>query len=117
MAATVAQVRAAALALPETSEVVTWGSDLTWRVRDKIFVMGGPESPEVSVKCSKEEQAELVAMDPETYKVAAYVGRFGWVSVVLANADAGELGDLVVEAWRRTAPKRLVRAYDEGHGA
>jgi hypothetical protein len=115
VAATIAQVRAAALALPETSEVVTWGTDLTWRVRNKIFVVGGPESPQVSVKCAKEEQAELVAMAPETYRVAAYVGRYGWVSVVLANADPGELGDLIIEAWRRTAPRRLVAAYDAEH--
>jgi len=117
VAATVAQVRAVALALPETAEVVTWGTDLTWRVRDKIFAIGGPDSPSVSVKCAKEEQAELVAMAPETYRVAAYVGRYGWVSVDLATADPGELGDLIVEAWRRTAPKRLVKVYDEEHPA
>ena len=114
MPVTIAQVRTMALGLPETAEVVTWGSDLTWRVRDKIFVMGGPESPSVSVKASKEDQAELVAMAPETYSPSAYVGRFGWVSVVLANVDEGELRDLIVEAWRATAPKRLVKEYDAG---
>jgi hypothetical protein len=112
VAVTVAQVRKMALALPEASEVVTWGTDLTWRVRDKIFAMGGPKSPIVSVKCGKEEQAELIAMAPDTYSKAAYVGRFGWVAVVLATADRGELADLIVEAWRRTAPKKLVKAYD-----
>lgn len=65
MAVTVAQVRTIALGLPETAEVVTWGTDLTWRVRDKIFAMGAPESPNVSVKCSKEEQFELIAMAPD----------------------------------------------------
>jgi len=114
MAVTVAQVRTIALGLPETAEVVTWGTDLTWRVRDKIFAMGAPESPNVSVKCSKEEQFELIAMAPDTYSFAAYVGRFGWVTVALASADAGELRDLIVEAWRRTAPKTLVKAYDAG---
>ena len=110
MGATIAQVRKAALALPETTEVVTWGTDLTWRVRDKIFVMGGSKS--VSVKTSIQEQAELVAMAPETYSVAAYVGRFGWVSVQLATVDRAELLDLIADAWRRTAPKRVVAAYD-----
>jgi hypothetical protein len=108
---TVEQVRAAALALPEAVEVVTWG-ELTWRVRDKIFAMGGVESPAISVKCSREEQAELVAMDPGTYRVAAYVGRFGWVTVTLARVDVDELRELLVEAWRRTAPKALVKGFD-----
>jgi len=34
------------------------------------------------------------------------------VSVTLARADAGEVAELLSEAWRRTAPKKLVREYD-----
>jgi hypothetical protein len=116
MAVTVARVRKLALALPATTEVVTWGSDLTWRVNDKIFAMGGPSAPRISVKTSKEEQAELLAADPETFFYAAYVGRFGWVEVVLARVDAAEVNELLIEAWRRTAPKKLVKAYDLAGG-
>jgi hypothetical protein len=112
VAVTIAAVRTMALALPDTTEVVTWGTDLTWRVRDKMFVVGGPESRSVSVKASKEDQAELIAMAPQTYSVAAYVGRFGWVSVQLSTVDEDELGELIVEAWRRTAPKKLVAIFD-----
>lgn len=112
MAVTIAQVRDIALALPGAAEVPTWG-ELTWRVRDKIFVMGGgPESTSVSVKCTKEDQAELIAMAPQTYAVSAYVGRFGWVTVALSLVDADELRELIVDAWRRTAPKSAVKAYD-----
>lgn len=112
MAVTVAKVRKLALALPETAEVVTWGTDLTWRVRDKIFAMGGPDSPTISVKASKEDQETLIASDPATFSSAAYVGRFGWVSIVLANVDDDELNELLIEAWRGIAPKKLVKAYD-----
>jgi hypothetical protein len=111
---TVARVREMALALPSTEEIVTWGTDLTWRVNGKMFAVGGPDSPAISVKCSLEEQAELVASAPSVYSVAAYVGRFGWVSVMLAEADPDELRELLIEAWRRTAPKKLVKAYDAG---
>jgi hypothetical protein len=48
------------------------------------------------------------------YSSAAYVGRFGWVQVELAKVDADELRELVVDAWRRTAPKKLVKQYDAG---
>jgi len=109
---TLARVRAMALALPETAEVVTWESELTWRVRDKIFVMGGPDS--VTVRTSKEEQQELLAQDPDTFRYASYVGRFGWTSVRLSTVDGAQLAELVIEAWRRTAPKKLVAAYDSG---
>ncbi|MFC7479700.1 MmcQ/YjbR family DNA-binding protein [Luedemannella flava] len=90
------------------------GTDATWRVRGKIFVVGGDGSPAVSVKTSREEQEELLATDPETFTSAPYVGRFGWTSVKLAGVDANDLRELIIEAWRRTAPKKLVQAYDAG---
>ena len=39
------------------------------------------------------------------------------MSIQLATVDPGELGELVVEAWRQTAPRRLVATYDAGGGA
>lgn len=56
--------------------------------------------------------AELVAARPQTFAVAPYVGRYGWVRVRLPDVDETELRELLVEAWRRTAPKRLIAAYD-----
>lgn len=117
MAVTVAQVRAMALAMPGATEVVTWGTDLTWRIGEKMFAVGGPESPRVSVKASKEDQAELVSMSPETFSVAPYVGRYGWVSVRLESVDEDEMRALIIEAWRRTTPKRAVKAYDAEQAA
>jgi hypothetical protein len=60
-----------------------------------------------------EEQAALIAADPETFSVPRYVGLHGWVAVDLARVDPGELRDLIIEAWRLTAPKRLLKSYDE----
>jgi hypothetical protein len=99
--------------LPEAQEVFVaeWGHP-TFRVRNKMFAAGAPDSSTLSVKASKEEQAELVAARPDTFGISAYVGRFGWVDVTLSNVDSEELRELLVEAWRRTAPKRLVAAYD-----
>jgi hypothetical protein len=102
-----------ALRLPETEERETWG-DITFRVRDKLFVITGQDFRTASVKSSKEEQAALIGADPETFEVAAYVGRYGWVRVDLSRVDRTELNELVTEAWRLTAPKRLVAAFDAG---
>jgi hypothetical protein len=115
MAVSYEQVRDWVLALPGGAEVMVaeWGHP-TLRVGDKMFASGAPDSPTVTVKASKEEQAELIAADPETYSIAPYVGRFGWVQVQLSRADADELRALVVDAWRRTAPKKLVKSYDAG---
>ena len=114
-AVTYAKVREWVLALPGTQEVFVeqWG-DHTLRCGDKMIVVGGPAADTISVKASLEDQAELVAADPDTYSKAAYVGRFGWVRVKLATADGEELRRVVEDAWRRTAPKKLVREYDSG---
>lgn len=117
MALTYEQVRAWALALPGTSEVMVeaWGHP-TLRVNDKKFASGGPGLPTVTVKASIEEQAELVSRVPETYSPAPYVGRYGWVEVQLATVDPEELRELLVESWRRVAPRKLVSEYETTSG-
>jgi hypothetical protein len=105
-------VRRIALALPQTEERVTWETDITFRVRDKIFAIGGEGADRVSVKASLETQAELIDLDPETFASSAYVGRFGWVTVDLDRVDPALLSSLIREAWRRTAPKRLAATLD-----
>jgi hypothetical protein len=109
---TLDQVAGMALALPETVEVAAWEGERTFRTRNKIFVMGSPGSATITLKTSAEEQTELIAGDPETYAFARYVGRFGWTQVRLSTVDGGELGELIIEAWRRTAAKKTVRRYD-----
>ena len=110
------ELRRAALSLPEAEERETWGHP-TFRVRDKMFAALSDDGRLASVKATREEQAALIAADPETFGVPAYVGRHGWVSVELATADPVEVRELVTEAWRQTAPKRLVAAYDAEHPA
>lgn len=107
------KVRDWVLDLPGGQEIMVeeWGHP-TLRVNNKMFASGAPGSPTMTVKCTKEEQASLLAERPEVYSMAAYVGRFGWVEVKLSKVDPTELKELVIEAWRRTAPKKLVKEYD-----
>ena len=111
---TLDDVRRLALALPETEERLTWDTDITFRVRDKIFAIGGEGSPKVSIKADLETQAELLEMDPVTFAKSAYVGRFGWVTVDLERVDPDLLASLVRGAWRRTAPKKLASTLEDG---
>jgi hypothetical protein len=108
------ELRQMALALPEVVEKLTWEVDITFRVRDKIFVIMGPDGSQASVKATLEAQQALVSSDPETFSVSHYTGRFGWTTVDLARADPDELRELIEDAWRRTAPKKLVAAFDQG---
>jgi hypothetical protein len=107
-------VRRICLALPEVEEELTWGTDVTFRVKRKIFAIGGDGADAVSIKASPEAQADLLALDPETFSKSAYVGRFGWTTLNLERVDPDLLATLLTAAWRLTAPKRLIAATEAG---
>jgi hypothetical protein len=107
-----ATVRSFALSLPEAEERETWET-ATFRVRNKIYVMFDEKERHLWVKSTHDEQKALITMDPEAYFFPSYVGSKGWVGVVVSKADRGEVEELITEAWRMTAPKRLVAAFDE----
>ena len=109
-----ATVRSFALSLPEAEERETWET-ATFRVRNKIYVMFDEKERHLWIKSTHDEQQALIAMDPEAFFVPSYVGSKGWIGVVVSKADRGEVEDLITEAWRMTAPKRLVAAFDEAN--
>ena len=88
--ATFDDVRRVAMTLPETEEILTWETDVTFRVRKKIFAIGGDGAPHVSIKATPDAQADLLDRDPETFASAPYVGRYGWVNVRLTGVDQEE---------------------------
>jgi hypothetical protein len=104
-------VRRIALSFPEAIEQETWGHP-TFRVRGKMFAAMDVTGTSASVKASIEAQAALVGSEPETFSVARYVGQHGWVSIDLRGVDPGEMAELLEDAWRATAPKRVVAVHD-----
>jgi hypothetical protein len=105
------QFRRLCLAMPETEERETWG-EATFRCRERIFAMGSDGGEFVSVKASLDDQSGLVEMDPRTFAPSAYTGRYGWVRVRLAGVGKDLAQQLVTNAWKRTAPRRVVAGYE-----
>ena len=64
----------------------------------------------VGLKQTLAEQHALVAERPETFEVQFTTTAHGWVVVRLAGVERDELAELTFEAWRLTAPSRLVDA-------
>jgi predicted DNA-binding protein (MmcQ/YjbR family) len=106
-------VRRISMSLPEAEEILTWETDVTFRVRSKIFAIGGDGADRASIKATPMVQADLVDRDPKTFAPAAYVGRFGWITDDLGRIDEAELERLIRQAWRLTAPKRLAATLAE----
>jgi len=105
------QLRAICLALPEATEKLTWEETPTFRVRDKIFAMQTMNGGRVSMWCKAPPGAQeiLVGADPGRFFVPPYVGHRGWIGLRIDGGAVvrGEVGDLVRESYRMTAPKRL----------
>jgi hypothetical protein len=115
------RLRALCLALPEAHEVEAWGEP-TFRVRNKIFAMyassgthhGGGRAA-VWCKAAAANQSLMVRAAPQRFFVPPYVGPSGWVGVYLdEGVDWAEVGDLLRDAYRLTAPKRLSALVGDG---
>ena len=64
-------------------------------------------------RLARDQQADLLDLDPETFKSAPYVGRFGWVTMDLARVDLAMLEALLRQGWRSVAPKPVLKAFEE----
>jgi hypothetical protein len=106
----VEDLRTAALALPEVVEADHFGRP-SFRVRGKIFVTVHEDGQGVNLKLPRDEHEALVASRPDVFGTVTW-GQLIRTSVRLEAADPGELGELVQEAWRAVAPKRVVAAFD-----
>jgi hypothetical protein len=120
-AAPVRRVRQLCLALPEATERLSHGEP-TWFVRDrKVFVTFADRHHDdrVALWCAAPpgEQQARVAAEPERYFVPPYVGGRGWLGVYLdVPVDWDEVAEIVADAYRVVAPKRLVAQLDERAG-
>ncbi len=111
------RLRAVALRLAGVEERETWGKP-TFRVAGRLFLTLGPDGTTATMKATLDGQAALIAADPAVFSAAAYLGRYGWISVSLDRCDPDEVAQLVVDAWRQRAPRHLGdrRARTGGRG-
>ncbi|MFN8639897.1 MAG: hypothetical protein U0360_10700 [Dehalococcoidia bacterium] len=88
----------------------------TWmeRVEPKRPRVPNLEVLAVRVASLEEKDALLSMRRPELFTEPHYHG-YPAVLIRLADIEADELEDLLIEAWRSVAPKRLVKAYDVVH--
>jgi predicted DNA-binding protein (MmcQ/YjbR family) len=91
-------------------------------VRNKLFAMHadpanhhGGGRPAVWCKAAPGNQEVMVKAAPERFFVPPYMGPSGWVGIWLdRRVDWDELAQLLRDAYRLVAPKRLLRVLDEG---
>lgn len=109
-------VRAFAMSLPEVTEQPHF--DMTsFRVRGKIVAtvpLDDPPGDEHLHVFVDESEARGAAAGHPAFEELWWGKRIAGVRVSLTAAPTDRVRELILDAWRRKAPKRLVAAFDAG---
>lgn len=100
-----------ALGLPEAEEQDHHGIP-SYRVRRKIFATV-PDREHLRIMVDEPDIRAAVYEDPDACREFWWGSKLACVVVELSRVDRVLFTELIVDAWRRKAPKKLVRAYDE----
>ena len=104
----VERVRALALSFPETDEDSPWGHPVFKVGNNKMFaaISTGDDPLTVTVKLTPEERE--MALTLPYVSVAAYVGRYGWVTAEVRDDEALETAlEWLRESYWLNAPASL----------
>ena len=110
------RLRAVCTSLPEVTEKLSHGEP-TWFVR-KSFVMFADHHHDdrLAFWCAAPpgSQEAMVSADPTRFFRPPYVGGRGWLGVYLdvPDVDWVEIAEIVTDAYREIAPKRLTAQLD-----
>ena len=111
------RLRALCLPLPEATERISHGEP-TWFVRDKktfVTYANRHHDDRVGFWCAAPPGAQeaLVGNDPKHFFRPPYVGHRGWLGVYLdVPVDWNQVAEIVVDAYRMVAPKKLLVELD-----
>jgi hypothetical protein len=113
---TVEEVRAFAATLPRSTEGFVRGR-LKFRVGRIVFLSFSKDGAVMGFGFPKDWRAALVELEPEKFSLPSQGDmRYSWVHARLDKLDAGEMRDLVENAWALCVPKRLVDEYAAAQG-
>ena len=115
MAVAAAWVLDLAASLPETGEREYIEDSVAFTFRGRGIGYVSADGRYLFVKSTLAERDAMVQSRPDVFSEWYTSGRFGWVRVRLDRIEADEARELVLEAWRLTAPKTLVKQYDAEH--
>ena len=112
----VQRLREIALALPEATEKLSHG-EVSFFCGKQFVMMDdhhhGADHLAFWAAAPPGAQEELVGSDPDRYFRPPYVGHRGWVGVRIdRDPDWDEVAEVVRDAYRQVAPRRLVAQLD-----
>jgi hypothetical protein len=106
-------VRRLALAFPGVEEGLSYGTP-GFRVRGKFLARMWEDGETLVVKCGDDERDFRMKADPETFFITDHYRGYPTVLVRLTSVTTMDLRDVLEQAWRLNAPRRLVKEYEQG---
>jgi hypothetical protein len=106
-----ATARRIALGLPGVEEASSYGTP-AFRVGGKLFSRFHQDGESLVVHTSFDQREALVAADPACFLVTDHYRNHPYVLVRLSAAKPAILAEVLTQAWRQRAPRRMIAAYD-----
>ena len=113
------EVRAIAQTLPRSYEVFVHGQ-IKFRVGQIVWRALSKDGERMGCGFPREMRQAAVEAEPHKFELPRESDmRFNWIHVRLEAIDAGEMRDLVEEAWSRAVPLYVAHEYGriQGYGA
>jgi hypothetical protein len=113
---TLETVRRIALAFPGVEEGLSYGTP-GFRVRGKFLARLWEDGETLVVRCGDDERDFRMKADPETFFITDHYRGYPTVLVRLTKVSKEDLREVLEQAWRQQAPRRLVAEYDRARRA
>lgn len=107
-------VRSVALSLPEAIEQPHFDS-ASFRIRGRIFATIPAPGDRLHVFVPEPDVREAVAEQPSYCEELWWGKKLSGLRIFLPDADSSLVNELIIEAWRFKAPRRMVAAFDASH--
>jgi hypothetical protein len=104
-------VRQLALALPGVEEGTSYRTT-AFKVNGKLLARFHQDGESLVIKVEFAVREVLIGANPKTFYITDHYRCWPYMLVRIASVNRDELRQLLEDAWRRNAPKRLVAAWE-----
>jgi hypothetical protein len=111
-AVTFTAVRRLFQALPAVEEGPCYGTP-GFRVKGRFMARLKEDGRTLAVKCGDDERDFRMKADPKTFFVTDHYRGYPAVLVNLERVKESDLRDVIEQAWRFNAPRKLIREFDQ----
>ena len=108
------QIREYAMSLPEVTEEPHF--DLSsFRVHGKIFATITADQRHLHIFAAEEDRERALALEPENFEKLWWGSKVMGLRTHYRQASPELVLELLRLSWRRKAPKKLLRTFDQKH--